>query len=258
MARKTLLEAQTDARQAMEKLTENKAECSREHHTITTETEAVQEELRKTTERNLQNQEVQVAKTDAMGCRLAEITDLLDQWESRMETQMRDMCAQIQKMNATLLNTKPTADRSRSTFDNLLRDTEVALSRARDFTPKPRECIPIVIVSKTGHSLLARNIKKALNGVNRCFPALFKSFFGRMSECWRQCEPDSDEIHNEQKRVSATSPSHSSRRRPTALKFDGILTQVLTFLTNPSVYFYSTWARRYNGKKRRLAKLGYV
>ena len=142
MARKTLLEAQTDARQAMEKLTENKAECSREHHTITTETEAVQEELRKTTERNLQNQEVQVAKTDAMGCRIAELTDLLDQRESRMETQMRDMCAQIQNMNATLLNTKPTADRSRSTFDKLLRDTEVALSRARDFTPKPRECIP--------------------------------------------------------------------------------------------------------------------
>ena len=51
LARKTLLEAQTYARQAMAKLAESKAECSREHHTITTEIEAVQEELRKTGEK---------------------------------------------------------------------------------------------------------------------------------------------------------------------------------------------------------------
>ena len=37
----------------MTKLAESKAECSREHHTITTEMEAVQDELRKTTEKNL-------------------------------------------------------------------------------------------------------------------------------------------------------------------------------------------------------------
>ena len=60
MARKTLLEAQTGARQATMKLAGSKAECSREHHTITIEIEAVQEELRKTTELNIQNQEMQV------------------------------------------------------------------------------------------------------------------------------------------------------------------------------------------------------
>ena len=91
LARKTLLGAQTDARQAMTWLTESKGE----YHTITTEIKAVQEEMRKTTERNLKNQEVQVAKVDAMGCRIAEITDVLTQQELRMETQMRDMCAQI-------------------------------------------------------------------------------------------------------------------------------------------------------------------
>ena len=79
MTGKTLWDAQTDARQAMTKLAESKAECSREHHTITTDIEAVQGELRKTTQRNLQNQEVQVLKMDAMDCRISKITEYLDQ-----------------------------------------------------------------------------------------------------------------------------------------------------------------------------------
>ena len=62
------------------------------------------------------------------------------------------------------------------------------------------------------------NLKEAVKGVNRCLPA-FSVFFGRLSECWRQCEPNSDEKHNEQKRVSPTPPSHFSRSRPTAMKF---------------------------------------
>ena len=126
----------------MAKLTESKAECSREHHTITPEIEAVEEELRKTTERNFQNQEVQVAEVDAMGSKIAEIRDLLPQRELRMETQMRDMGAQIQTMNATLLITKPNAERSGSTFDKVFRDTKATLIRVRDITPKPKDCIP--------------------------------------------------------------------------------------------------------------------
>ena len=55
---------------------------------------------------------------------------------------MCDMSAQIQTMNATLQKTKPTAERSGSTFDKMFRDTEAALNRARDNTPKPKECIP--------------------------------------------------------------------------------------------------------------------
>ena len=96
----------------MTKLAESKAECSREHHTNTTEIEAVQEELRRTTERKRQNQEMQVAKMDAMGYKIAEITDLLAQRESRMEAQMRNMCRQIQTRHATLQKTKPTAEHS--------------------------------------------------------------------------------------------------------------------------------------------------
>ena len=95
----------------------------------------MQEELRKT-ERNLQNREVQVAKMDAMGRRIAEITDLLGQRELRMETQMRDMCAQIQTMNVTWQNIKRTTERSESTFDILFRDTEAALTRVRNINPK--------------------------------------------------------------------------------------------------------------------------
>ena len=86
----------TDAREAMARVAESKAQSRRKHQTITNEIEAVQKEPRKTTERTLQNQVVQVAKMDAMGCRNAEVTDLLAQRELRMESQMRDMCAQIQ------------------------------------------------------------------------------------------------------------------------------------------------------------------
>ena len=80
----------------MARVAESKAQSRRKHQTITNEIEAVQKEPRKTTERTLQNQVVQVAKMDAMGCRNAEVTDLLAQRELRMESQMRDMCAQIQ------------------------------------------------------------------------------------------------------------------------------------------------------------------
>ena len=57
----------------------------------------------------MQNQEAQVAKMDALGCRTGEIRELLAQRELRMETQMRDMYAQIQTMNDTRHQTKPTA-----------------------------------------------------------------------------------------------------------------------------------------------------
>ena len=49
LARKALLETQTDARRAMARPAESKAECCREHHTITTELEDVEEVMRKTT-----------------------------------------------------------------------------------------------------------------------------------------------------------------------------------------------------------------
>ena len=83
------LEAQTEA---MTKLAESKTECSRKHHTITTGIEAVQEEIRKTTEWNMQSQEAQVLKMDGMGCKIAAITDLLAQREQRNRNS-RHVCA---------------------------------------------------------------------------------------------------------------------------------------------------------------------
>ena len=67
-----------------------------------------------------------MAKMDAMGSRIGEITDLLAQRELRMEIQIRDMCGQIQTMNTTLQNTKLTAARSGVPLTNCLE------------TPKPR------------------------------------------------------------------------------------------------------------------------
>ena len=81
MWRKTLLEAETDARQAITRLVERKAECIREHHSITPETQLVRGEMRKTFVRIMQNQEGQVAKMDEMGYRIAEITDTSAQRE---------------------------------------------------------------------------------------------------------------------------------------------------------------------------------
>ena len=115
----------------MVKLPDSKAECSCEHHTITST-----RELRDTTERNIQNHEMQVAKLDAMGYRIAEITDLLAQRESRMETEMRDMCTKIQTMHATLQKTKPTVEHPGGTFDKQFRDTEAAINRAYNATLK--------------------------------------------------------------------------------------------------------------------------
>ena len=78
-ARKALLDAQIDVKQAASQLSERKARCDREHQAIVEEIEAVQTELRTSTERQARGQEVQAARMDAMGYRMAEIKNLMAQ-----------------------------------------------------------------------------------------------------------------------------------------------------------------------------------
>ena len=67
----------------------------------------MQSELRSSTKRQEQGQEVQTARMDAMGYRMAEIKDLKAQREVRMEAQMQEVCTQIQAMGSLLKNIQP-------------------------------------------------------------------------------------------------------------------------------------------------------
>ena len=90
-ARKSLLDAQIGVKQAASQLSERKARCDREHQAIVEEIEAVQTELRTSTERQAQGQEVQAALMDPMGYRMAEMKDLMAQREVRMEAQIQEV-----------------------------------------------------------------------------------------------------------------------------------------------------------------------
>ena len=101
-ARKALLEAQAGVKQAASQLSELKARCDREHQAIVEEIESLQSELRTSTERQMQGQEVQAARMDAMGYRKAEMKDMMAQREVRMEAQIQEVCSQIQAMGTAL------------------------------------------------------------------------------------------------------------------------------------------------------------
>ena len=135
-ARKALLDAQIGVKQAASQLSERKARCDREHHAIVEEIEAVQTELRTSTERQAQGQEVQSARMDAMGYRMAEMKDLMAQREVRMDAQMQEVCSQIQAMGTMLKNVQPRPAPASSTIKELLQDTDLSL-------PKPMKSVSL-------------------------------------------------------------------------------------------------------------------
>ena len=108
-------------------MSERKGRCGREHQTIVEEIEAVQSELRTSTERQTQGQEIQAARMDAMGYRMAEMKEMMAQREIRMEAQMQEVCSQIQAMGTMLKNIQPRP--TSSTIKDLLQDTEMPLPR---------------------------------------------------------------------------------------------------------------------------------
>ena len=127
-ARKALLNAQIGVKQAASQLSERKARCDKEHQAIVEEIEAVQTELRTSTEQ-AQGQEVQAARMDAINYRMAEMKDIIAQREVRMEAQMQEVCSQIQAMGTMLKNVQPPAAPVNSTIKELLQDTDISLSK---------------------------------------------------------------------------------------------------------------------------------
>ena len=106
-ARKALIDAQMGVKQAASQLSERKARCDRKHQAVVEEIEAVQSELRSSTKRHEQGQEIQTARMDAMGYRMAEMKDLMAQREVRMEVQIQEVCTQIQTVGSLLKNVQP-------------------------------------------------------------------------------------------------------------------------------------------------------
>ena len=94
--------------------------------------------MRSSTKRQEQGQDIQNARMDAMGYRMAEKKVPLTQREFRMEDQMQEMCAQIQTMGNMLQIIQPRP--TNSTVKDLLQDTEVSLPKpVKDVTLKPKK-----------------------------------------------------------------------------------------------------------------------
>ena len=135
-ARKALLDAQIGVKQAASQLSERKARCDREHQSIMEEIEAVQTELRTSTERQAQGHEIQAARMDAMGYRMAEMKDMVTEREVRMEAQLQEVCSQIQAMGTMLKNIQPRPAPASNTIKELLQDTDVSV-------PKPMKSVSL-------------------------------------------------------------------------------------------------------------------
>ena len=141
-ARKALLDAQIGVKQAASQLSERKARCDREHQSIMEEIEAVQAELRTSTERQAQGHEIQAARMDAMGYRMAEMKDMVTEREMRMEAQMQEKCSQIQAMGTMLKNIQPRPAPASNTIKELLQDTDVSLPKPmKSVSLKPKESV---------------------------------------------------------------------------------------------------------------------
>ena len=141
-ARKALLDAQIGVKQAASQLSERKARCDREHQSIMEEIEAVQAELRTSTERQAQGHEIQAARMDAMGYRMAEMKDMVAEREVRMEAQMQEVCSQIQAMGTMLKNIQPRPAPASNTIKELLQDTDVSLPKPmKSVSLKPEESV---------------------------------------------------------------------------------------------------------------------
>ena len=141
-ARKALLDAQIGVKQVASQLSERKARCDREHQSIMEEIEAVQAELRTSTERQAQGHEIQAARMDAMGYRMAEMKDMVAEREARMEAQMQEVCSQIQAMGTMLKNIQPRPVPASNTINELLQGTDVSLPKPmKSVSIKPKESV---------------------------------------------------------------------------------------------------------------------
>ena len=98
--------------------------------------------LRTSTERQAQGHEIQAARMDAMGYRMAEMKDMVAEREVRMEAQMQEVCSQIQAMGAMLKNIQPRPAPASNTIKELLQDTDVSLPKPmKSVSLKPKESV---------------------------------------------------------------------------------------------------------------------
>ena len=102
----------------------------------------MQSELRTSTERQMQGQEVQAARMDAMGYRMAEMRDRMAQREVRMEAQIQEVCSQIQAMGTALKNVQPQSTLPNNTIKELLQETDMSLPKpVKSVSLKPKKSI---------------------------------------------------------------------------------------------------------------------
>ena len=69
---------------------------------MTADIEALQKEMRMTTERHRQGQDAKMAHMNAINYRKPKMKDEIAERELRMEMQMHDMCSQIQSLSSAL------------------------------------------------------------------------------------------------------------------------------------------------------------
>ena len=106
-ARTAMLNAEAEAKRALARLADTRAECNEQHQAITTELEAMQKVMQDGLRNNSQQQTVQAARVDAMGHRLEEMKELLLQRELRMEVQVAEWNTQIQALSAAAHGEQP-------------------------------------------------------------------------------------------------------------------------------------------------------
>ena len=98
--------------------------------------------MRTSAERQAQGHEIQAARMDAMGYRMAEMKDMVAEREVRMEAQMQEVCSQLQAMGTMLKNIQPRPAPASNTIKELLQDTDVSLPKPmKSVSLKPKESV---------------------------------------------------------------------------------------------------------------------
>ena len=90
-----MLQAETEARRALARLADTRAECNEQHNVMTAELEALQDFVKGSLRSATQQTTVQAAKVDAMGYLLEEMKDLFLQRELRVEARLAELSDQI-------------------------------------------------------------------------------------------------------------------------------------------------------------------
>ena len=99
-ARTAMLQAEAEAKRALARLADTRAECNEQHQAITSELKALQNSVKSSLRAASQLTTVQAAKVDAMGYRLEEMKDLFLQRELRLEVQMAELNNQMYALSA--------------------------------------------------------------------------------------------------------------------------------------------------------------